>query len=428
MEVSTKLFNAQAIKNFSKINEEIQDTQAKIASGKSFLKASDDPVTAANLSAKTEQKILLDRFVKNSNTAKARLDLADSGLNQVISVLTRFSELSIQAANDTNGVDDRLAMVKEMEELSTLVLEITNTQDANGKSIFAGFKAATSAFNKKLDGSVEYVGDRGKHALQVSENMKVVSGLDGGTVFGSIKTNDGRKSIFEIIQNSINAAKTASQVSSKGTAPAKAELDLAVSRNPQNWSFDIEGSVGKVNISKKVSEGSLSNLKDEINLHTSQTGIIATYDETSKKITLSEKFAGEIVVSNLNIEGVTAASSEPEFYMQMESIDGEGNKIGFPRQIVDKDQIMSTSVGDIKKSINHISNQLAFIGAQTRKTDQQLNFLGERLAIVTTEVSELGDADLTKLVTDLQATIVNRDAAQAAFVKIGQQSLFDFLR
>ena len=112
----------------------------------------------------------------------------------------------------------------------------------------------------------------------------------------------------------------------------------------------------------------------------------------------------------------------------MESIDGEGNKIGHPRQIVDKDQVMSTSVGDIKKSINHISNQLAFIGAQNRKTDQQLNFLGERLTIVTSEVSELGDADLTKLVTDLQATIVNRDAAQAAFVKRGQQSLCDILR
>ena len=76
------------------------------------MKASDDPVTASNLSAKREQKILLERFIKNGNTAKTRLDLADSGLNQVINVLTRFSELSIQAANDTNGVDDRLAMVK----------------------------------------------------------------------------------------------------------------------------------------------------------------------------------------------------------------------------------------------------------------------------------------------------------------------------
>ena len=60
--------------------------------------------------------------------------------NQVTNVLTRFSELSIQAANDTYGVDDRLAMVKEMEELSTLVLEITNTQDANGKSIFVDLR------------------------------------------------------------------------------------------------------------------------------------------------------------------------------------------------------------------------------------------------------------------------------------------------
>ena len=366
--------------------------------------------------------------MKNGNTAKTRLDLADSGLNQVINVLTRFSELSIQAANDTYGVDDRLAMVKEMEELSTLVLEITNTQDANGKSIFAGFKAATSAFNKKLDGTVEYVGDRGKHALQVSENMKVVSALDGGTVFGSIKTDFGRKSIFEILENSINAATTASFVTSHGTAPAKAELELAVSRNPQNWSFDIEGSEGKVNINLNLSQASLSDLRDEINLFTDQTGIEASYDEETKKITLTEKFAREIKISNLEIEGVDKASTEPEFYVNMESIDGEGNVIGYRRQIVDKDQIMSTSVGDIKKSINHISNQLAFIGAQTRKTDQQLNFLGERLTIVTAEVSELGDADLTKLVTDLQATIVNRDAAQAAFVKIGQQSLFDFLR
>ena len=61
------------------------------------------------------------------------------------------------------GVDDRLAMVKEMEELSTLVLEITNTQDANGKSIFAGFKAATSAFNKKLDGTLS--------TWEIEENM-----------------------------------------------------------------------------------------------------------------------------------------------------------------------------------------------------------------------------------------------------------------
>jgi flagellar hook-associated protein 3 FlgL len=44
------------------------------------------------------------------------------------------------------------------------------------------------------------------------------------------------------------------------------------------------------------------------------------------------------------------------------------------------------------------------------------------------DVSRLGDADLAELVTSLQAQLTNLNAAQAAFAKIGQQSLFDYIR
>jgi flagellar hook-associated protein 3 FlgL len=44
------------------------------------------------------------------------------------------------------------------------------------------------------------------------------------------------------------------------------------------------------------------------------------------------------------------------------------------------------------------------------------------------DVSRLGDADLAELITSLQSQMTNLNAAQAAFAKIGQQSLFDFLR
>ncbi len=47
---------------------------------------------------------------------------------------------------------------------------------------------------------------------------------------------------------------------------------------------------------------------------------------------------------------------------------------------------------------------------------------------VSQEVADIGDADLAALVTELQAMLVNKDAAQQAFAKIGQQSLFDFIR
>ena len=42
-------------------------------------------------------------------------------------------------------------------------------------------------------------------------------------------------------------------------------------------------------------------------------------------------------------------------------------------------------------------------------------------------ILRMEDADLARLVTELQAKIVNRDAAQRAFIKIGQQSLFDYI-
>ena len=82
-------------------------------------------------------------------------------------------------------------------------------------------------------------------------------------------------------------------MTSHGSAPAKAELELAVSRNPQNWSFDLEGSEGKVSINLNLSQASLSDLKDEINVFTDQTGIEATYDETTKKITLVKNLQGQ---------------------------------------------------------------------------------------------------------------------------------------
>jgi flagellar hook-associated protein 3 FlgL len=48
--------------------------------------------------------------------------------------------------------------------------------------------------------------------------------------------------------------------------------------------------------------------------------------------------------------------------------------------------------------------------------------------VVTKDISKINDADLAQLVTTLQAQLTNRDAAQQAFAKIGQQSLFDFIR
>ena len=85
-------------------------------------------------------------------------------------------------------------------------------------------------------------------------------------------------------------------------------------------------------------------------------------------------------------------------------------------------------VGNIKKAIEHVSLQRTTVGAQMNKGNVQRDVISNRLSLMNEKLSSLADADIAALVTKLQSQIIGRDAAQQSFVKIGQQSLFDYIR
>ena len=50
------------------------------------------------------------------------------------------------------GQADRRALLAEAEELRQVMFEIANTRDAQGQSLFAGFRSNDSAFTMSADG------------------------------------------------------------------------------------------------------------------------------------------------------------------------------------------------------------------------------------------------------------------------------------
>ena len=160
MQVSTKLFNEQQVRQFSKLTADIQEKQEKISSGRAILKASDDPVAAVGLSAANEQKLLLERFEENVYVAQNRLEAGDKVLQEGLAVMTRITELATQARNPTYDSFSRKAILAEITELREVVVDLANTKDARGHSLFAGFKNEKTAFvkkNKRRCVSQEYV-------------------------------------------------------------------------------------------------------------------------------------------------------------------------------------------------------------------------------------------------------------------------------
>lgn len=427
MEISTKLFNKQAISRFGEINEDIQSLQAQIATGKSILRASDDPVAAVHLSVAKEQRNLLERFETNAEDAKRRLELTDGALQQAANVMTRISELAIQAANDTYGTSDRAAIEREVDELTKVMLSIANTRDARGQNLFGGFRTDIDAFKMHLDGKITYEGDSGQRQLKLSESLQVTTSLDGANAFMRIETQDGTQSVFDMLKSAKNTISTAAGTSRQATATGSAVVNFTLPRDPISWSFNLTGSQGTTQISANVSRGNIADFVTAINAQTSATGISAAVDANGA-LALTETYNGEIIMGDMEIQGQQFGEENVTYFANFDSYDGMGQKVGETRKLTDSDQIVASSVNNLNKTLEHITTQMAFVGAQMNKTDNQMAVLAERKIAVSEEISEIGDADLTELITELQSMILNRDAAQQAFVKIGQQSLFDYLR
>lgn len=428
MQVSTKLFNDQQIRQFGKLTADIQQKQEKIASGKAILRASDDPVVAANLSAAKEQEELLGRFEENAYKATLRLDASDKTINEAMSVMTRITELATQARSPVFDGYSRKAILTEVQALRETLVDLANTRDANGESLFSGYKTDQEAYVRTPDGSIKYNGDRGIHSVQVSENVNVSTGLDGETIFGRVETANGRRSIFEIVDGVMASIDPLREINEMASADRRAEISLQLPRQNQDWSFSLTGGLGTVQIEATLAEGAEEELADAINAKTDQTGVSAEFDPKTRNITLVEESSSTIMVQNIHIEGQYIANKETDYHMKFSTIDEYGKQIGGTRILTDEDQLLGSGIENLLASIDHMSIQQAVIGAQMTKADIQADVIQSRKLAVTKDISAMGDADLAKLVTELQAQLTNRDAAQQAFAKIGQQSLFDYIR
>lgn len=300
MPISTKLFNDQAIMRFNRLTTDIQNTQGRIATGKNLLRASDDPVAAANISFVRDQKVMLQRYSTNIDRAQMRLSMAENILGDSVNLMTRTYELALQARNDTLSALDREAIGQEVTQIKEMLVGIANSRDANGDHLFSGYKVGEVPFVRDSEGQIQYMGDNGNHMVQISEGLSLRTGAAGSELFLRVDTASGVKDVFTIIET--------------------LESDL-------------------------------------------QNG--------------------------------TASGA---------------------------------SIDELDASLKHFSIQRTKLGAELNKADMQKEALERRVMLMNENLSTMEDADLASLVTQLQSQIVSRDAAQQAFVKVGQQSLFDYIR
>jgi len=426
MQISSKLFNQQQVNQFSEINSELQSLQGKISSGKNILVASDDPVRSVELSGMKVVKEQIDQYIKNVDTSDSRMKNIDVNLENLTSLMVRANELMIQASSDVLGASDREAISIEMDQLKEQAFGLANQQDASGVFLFSGYKSKIQPFVKDISGKINYKGDRGVTSLAVSESMVVETNLDGGSLFQNIKVGSNKPiSMFTLFENMSNSIRTAAQAVYALEAPTSAEIEIT-NNNYGNWSFDITGNDGTASISSELIGDDPIDIITKINA--ADIGITASFSDNSGKIKLVSNQEGLIKIENLEIEGIENAEKSPSSFITLNAIDSTGSTIGRSQTLYDTNQLTSSQLNNISETQVHIANFRGKVGARLNLLERQKETLNERDIAIQKDMSKIGDADLAKLVTEMQTMMTSLQASQQAFVKISNLNLFEFIR
>lgn len=171
-------------------SERMDHIQQQLATGKRISRASDDPSGAAMALSHRKSIAFEAQMRRNMESATAFLNVTESALNGATDLLQRARELSVQAANGTNGPSERASISAEVGQILQGLAQVGNS-NFGGAYIFSGFQTQTPAFQATgtPPSAITYQGDAGQRLHRISAQDSVASNVVGSTVFGSIFTD-----------------------------------------------------------------------------------------------------------------------------------------------------------------------------------------------------------------------------------------------
>ena len=364
MRVTDKMGYNQVTSNLQKNRLDMADLQNQAASQKRINKPSDDPIAAARVVGARSEEKMNRQFLKNIDLAKGFLEASDQSLSELAENLMRAKELTIQAANDPGGGP-------ETRRISALEVEqIYNqaVQIGNRKLgeryIFGGFQTTSSPFTPQGN----YRGDDGDMKIQITKDGFVAMNVTGDKVFmGQALTADG-------------SAKP------KGESPKTSE-DLEQYKQQENERLQMKQQDQEEN---QVQVRGLAS--DVGSRNTARVGPKGTDYET----------AGINVLETL-----------------------KSLEVGL--KVNDK-TVVQEAIDNLDQAISQVVHTRAQVGSRLMAVNKAAETLQKQIVEDKITASNLEDADLFQVVSDMQKTESTLKATLETSGKVIQPSLLDFIK
>lgn len=147
----TDVQNKKAQKTLLNTNNNLNQSQQKLASGKRVNSAKDDVAALQIIDRLSAQIQGLNQGNRNANDGIALIQTAEGAMDEMTNMLSRVRELAVQSANGVYSDTDRAAMQQEAQSLSDEINRIANNTTFAGEKILAGKDSGSALINENGD-------------------------------------------------------------------------------------------------------------------------------------------------------------------------------------------------------------------------------------------------------------------------------------
>jgi flagellar hook-associated protein 3 FlgL len=418
MKISTSLNYQRALANIQNTQAEVSKTREQVATGKVMVRPSDDPTKVATIEN-------LDRAIAKTDTysgligdLKQRYELEETVLLSGSDILVRLKELAIQASNDTLSSEDRGIVALEVAGLKKELLNIANTQDISGSTIFAGGNTGLQPFATLNDGSVTYQGDARQIQVSVSDTRDLTKNRNGLDVFapaerqlvaavaaqytqapGTIANYNGVTTITDGLNTltfdytggaPVSTALLINDLTSGANEAAYADFKYTITDNPNNpgellFTAKTKESVAAVNVPLLVAAGA-----------------------TDEAATATEAVAG----LDRTTQGIAFFTALEDFVTALNSNDTVN---------------IRRAIGEVGGLHEGLVKAIGRVGSEIQSAETQLEMNADSKIRLQTLLSGEEDLDYSEALTRFNEEMTRLEATQATFAKVARLSLFEYL-
>ncbi|WP_111976555.1 flagellar hook-associated protein FlgL [Algibacillus agarilyticus] len=404
MRITTNQLYQNSLNGILDAQKRLVRAQDVLVKQTNILKPSDDPAAATKVVRLNEDLARLDQFEKNTILLENSLENKDVVLNNIHSSMGRARNLTLQAGNGALAKQDREAIAIELEQIKEELFDMYNSKNGQGEYIFSGSKSSEPAFIQGSDGQYEYQGNENVKKIQISESLKIASGVPGSG-FAIFENTDSRSTI------SIDAASTAT-----GSYRVNSG-DQFEAFHRQNYAT-IPATNNEFNI--------VLTAADAYEVQDNAGAVLETGNLSSEN---KLNFKGLEFTVNGN------AGDELHFSLDAPNKDNTLNSL---TQLIDKlrgaETLNESYYSEINAAVYSIDESMGNVSAARSEIGGRLNVVTSvNLSNLDQEINlkeakaKISEVDFAEAITELQKQEVALQAANQTFSKVTGLTLFNFL-